>query len=101
MLGLNPLGIEDGGKKLSGKGVAQALRWAIMAELDAVNFYEQFAERIEDEAVRKTFLDVANEEKEHIGEFLTLLLRVDPELGEYIRKGASEVEEDTGIKLEL
>jgi len=96
---LNPISINK--EKLSQREIAQALRWAVMAELDAINFYEQFAELIEDEAVRHTFLDVANEEKEHVGEFLALLLKLDPELKGWMKRGFKEVEEETGIKVEL
>ncbi|NJE07432.1 rubrerythrin family protein [Thermococcus sp. M39] len=99
MLGLNPISMNKG--KLSKKEIVQALRWAVIAELDAINFYEQFAELIDDEAVKHIFLDVANEEKEHVGEFLALLLKLDPELGKHIKKGFEEVEEETGIKVEL
>jgi len=99
VLGLNPISINK--EKLSEKEIAQALRWAVMAELDAINFYEQFALLIDDEAVRHTFLDVANEEKEHVGEFLALLIKFDPELKEWMKKGFKEVEEEMGIKVEL
>ncbi|ACJ16360.1 hypothetical protein TON_0872 [Thermococcus onnurineus NA1] len=99
MLGLNPISIDK--EKLSKKEIVQALRWAVIAELDAINFYEQFAELIDDEAVKHTFLDVANEEKEHVGEFLALLLKLDPELKEWMKRGFEEVEGETGIKVEL
>ncbi len=99
MLGLNPIGMKE--RKLKGREIAQALRWAIMAELDAISFYEQFAEGIEDESIKHTFLDVANEEKEHVGEFLTLLLKVDAEMGDLMKKGFKEVEEETGVKFDL
>lgn len=89
------------GKPLSKKEITQALRWAIAAELDAISFYEQLAELIEDEKIRAVFMDVANEEKEHVGEFLALLLAVDGELGKYMREGFEEVEEETGIKVKL
>ncbi|ASA77672.1 MULTISPECIES: ferritin family protein [Thermococcus] len=88
-------------KPLSKKEIAQALRWAIEAELDAISFYEQLAELIEDERIKHIFYDVANEEKEHVGEFLAALLEVDPELLRYMREGFDEVEEETGIKVEL
>ncbi|ASJ17037.1 rubrerythrin family protein [Thermococcus chitonophagus] len=88
-------------KPLTKKEIAQALRWAIEAELDAISFYEQLAELIEDEKIRHVFYDVANEEKEHVGEFLAVLLEVDPELAEYIKKGFKEVEEETGIRAKL
>ncbi|ALM74386.1 ferritin family protein [Thermococcus barophilus] len=88
-------------KPLSKREIAQALRWAIEAELDAISFYEQLAELIEDERIKHIFYDVANEEKEHIGEFLAALLEVDEELVKYMKEGFEEVEEETGIKVEL
>ena len=88
-------------KSLSKREIAQALRWAIEAELDAISFYEQLAEHIEDERIKHIFLDVANEEKEHFGEFLAALLEVDGELAKYMKEGFEEVEEETGIKVTL
>ncbi|QDA31356.1 DUF2383 domain-containing protein [Thermococcus indicus] len=88
-------------KPLSKREIAQALRWAIEAELDAISFYEQLAELIEDERIKHIFHDVANEEKEHVGEFLAALLEVDEELVKYMKEGFEEVEEETGIKVEL
>lgn len=71
----------------------QALRLAIIAELDAINLYEQLAEMVNDEKLKKVFLDVANEEKTHVGEFLTLLLMLDREQTEELKKGEEEVKE--------
>ncbi|WP_457754405.1 ferritin family protein [Thermococcus sp.] len=88
-------------KPLSKREIAQALRWAIEAELDAISFYEQLVELIEDERIKHIFYDVANEEKEHVGEFLAALLEVDEELVKYMKEGFEEVEEETGIKVEL
>ncbi|WP_456368186.1 ferritin family protein [Thermococcus sp.] len=88
-------------RPLTKREIAQALRWAIEAELDAISFYEQLAESIEDEKIKHVFLDVANEEKEHFGEFLAVLFTVDKELAEYMREGFKEVEEETGIRVRL
>ncbi|WP_297468777.1 ferritin family protein [Thermococcus sp.] len=88
-------------RSLTKREIAQALRWAIEAELDAISFYEQLAEHIEDEKIKHVFLDVANEEKEHFGEFLAVLFAVDEELAKYMKDGFEEVEEETGIKVEL
>ena len=100
MLGLNPVSISRE-KPLSKEEIAQALRWAIEAELDAINFYEQFARFIEDEKLKSVFLDVAREEKAHVGEFMALLLHLDSEQVGELKDGFEEVEEMTGIKTEL
>ncbi|GAH01132.1 unnamed protein product, partial [marine sediment metagenome] len=51
--------IPDRGR-LSDKDI---LRASIMAELDAINLYEGFADVVEDNDIKKVLLDVANEEK--------------------------------------
>lgn len=70
----------------------EILRVAIIAELDAVNLYEGLAAMTEDENLKEILLDVAREEKTHVGEFQTLLLKRDPEQVEEMEKGRKEVE---------
>ncbi|MFN3921579.1 MAG: ferritin family protein [Caldimicrobium sp.] len=71
----------------------QLLRIAIMAELDAINLYEQLASLAEDERLKALFYEIAREEKTHVGEFMTLLLEKDEEQVEELEAGKSEVEE--------
>ena len=71
----------------------QILRVAIIAELDAINLYEQLAALTEDENLKAVFLDIAKEEKTHVGEFLTMLLMKDKEQQEKLEAGEEEVEE--------
>ncbi len=87
-------------RKLKGEEVREALRLSVIAELDAVNLYLQFARLIEDEKVKKMFVDIAKEEKTHVGEFLAILRHLDPEQKEEMKEGSKEVEELTGIKAE-
>jgi len=75
----------------------EVLRLAIIAELDAINLYEQMAAMVKDEKIRAVLEDVANEEKTHVGEFLTLLLKLDEKQVEEIEKGKKEVEEILGV----
>jgi len=79
--------------KLGREGAAEALRLAIMAELDAINLYLQLARSIEDVRLRKLFEDVAREEKTHLGEFLEALKRLDPEQARELEAGAREAAE--------
>ena len=79
----------------------EVLRVAIIAELDAINLYEELASMVDDEDIRKVFMDVAQEEKTHVGEFRTLLMAEDKEQHNEIRKGKEEVEELTGKKYPL
>ena len=52
----------------------EILRTGIIAELDAINLYEQMAAMAKNNDIKKILLDIAKEEKTHVGEFLTLLL---------------------------
>jgi len=72
----------------------EILRLGIIAELDAVNLYEQMASYTQNENIKKVLLDVAKEEKTHVGEFQALLLKEDPEQVEELEKGRKEVEEE-------
>ena len=71
----------------------EILRAGLIAEYDAINLYEQMASLAESEDIKKVMLDVAKEEKEHVGEFQTLLLRMDKEQVEEMNGGKEEVEE--------
>jgi len=71
----------------------EILRLAMIAELDAVNFYEQLAAKTKNKNIKKLMLDVAKEEKTHVGEFQALLLKLDVEQINELEEGKKEVEE--------
>ncbi len=71
----------------------EILRAGIIAELDAINLYEQMSALAGDEMVRKVLLEIAREEKTHVGEFQTLLLKMDREQEKELMEGRKEVEE--------
>ena len=73
----------------------EILRAGIIAELDAINLYEQMAAMTNNENIRKILFDIANEEKTHVGEFQALLLKKDSEQVKELEKGKKEVEELT------
>lgn len=73
----------------------EILRAGIIAEYDAINLYEQMASLAENEDIKNVMLDVAKEEKEHVGEFQTLLLKLDDELEDEMKGGEEEVKELT------
>ena len=72
----------------------EILRLAIIAELDAVSLYEQMASLTENSDMKKILLDVAKEEKTHVGEFQALLLMNDKEQVKELEEGRKEVEEE-------
>jgi rubrerythrin len=74
----------------------EILRAAIIAELDAVNLYEQMAAVTKDKNLKAVLLDIAREEKTHIGEFQAMLLKLDKEQVKELEKGRKEIAEITG-----
>ena len=74
----------------------EVLRAGIIAELDAINLYEQLAEMTENKDIKKVILDIAKEEKTHVGEFQTLLLMLDKQQLEELKAGKIEVEKELG-----
>lgn len=74
----------------------EILRIGVIAELDAINLYEQLAARAQDKGIKKILLDIAREEKTHVGEFQTLLLRLDGEQVKEMEEGRKEVKEELG-----
>ncbi len=93
MMSQIPLQLEKMNRDLVDKEI---LRAAIIAELDAINLYEQMAALTKKESVRKILLDIAREEKTHVGEFQSLLLKEDAEQAKELEAGAREVKEKTG-----
>jgi rubrerythrin len=73
----------------------EILRLSMIAELDAVNLYEQLASKTKNKNIKAVLLDIAKEEKTHVGEFETLLLQMDKEQVEENQKAREEVKELT------
>ena len=90
MLSAMPINLENVRKEEIDKEI---LRIGMIAELDAVSLYEQLAAKTNNEIIRKVLMDIAKEEKTHVGEFQALLLKLDKEQETELRKGKEEVEE--------
>jgi rubrerythrin len=73
----------------------EILRAAIIAEFDAINLYEQMAALTENKHLKTILLDIAKEEKTHVGEFQALLLVNDEQQEKELAEGKEEVEELT------
>jgi rubrerythrin len=71
----------------------EILRAGIIAELDAINLYEQMVAMTAREDIRKILLDIAREEKTHVGEFQSLLLELDKKQEKELEEGSEEVRE--------
>lgn len=69
----------------------EILRAGIIAELDAINLYEQMAALAVDENIKRILLDIAKEEKTHVGEFQALLLIHDKEQEKELKKAKKKL----------
>jgi rubrerythrin len=91
MMSQIPINLE----KIDKKNVdAEILRVGIIAELDAINLYEQMAAVAQDKNIKAMLLDIAKEEKTHVGEFQALLLNRDRQQVIELEKGKAEVKKE-------
>ena len=88
-----PFSVLKNDRNLSDSELARAIRYSIAAEYEAIQLYEQLAESTDNKASKAVLIDIANEEKEHAGEFLKLLKHICPEEENYYQNGYEEVEE--------
>lgn len=77
--------------KLDDKTDDEILRMAIVAEQDAILLYQLMSRRVKNKKVKEVLLDVAREEKVHIGEFKALLEMLDKEDVETEKEGKDEI----------
>lgn len=70
---VNPFSGKVPERKLTDGELVRAIRLDIAAEHEAVHLYMAHAEATDNPVARQVLIDVANEEREHIGEFERLL----------------------------
>ena len=80
-------------RKLTKAELVRAMRFLIAAEYEAVQLYMQLAESIDDKLSIEVLTDVADEEREHAGEFLAVLHHLAPDEKEFYASGEEEVKE--------
>ncbi len=86
-------------RKVTNEELVRAIRYNIAAEFEAIQLYVQLAESTDNQKAKAVLMDIANEEKEHVGEFMRLLKELAPDEEQYYENGRQEVEEIFG-KLE-
>ncbi|MCK4905716.1 rubrerythrin [bacterium] len=79
-------------QKLTKEELIRAIRFLVSAEYEAIQLYMQLAESTEDELAKDVLVDIADEERVHVGEFLRLLKQLAPDEETFYAKGAKEVE---------
>jgi rubrerythrin len=86
-------------RKLSKDELVRALRLDLAAEEEAIHLYTAHADNTEDETVRKVLLDIADEERIHSGEILSLIELLTCNEDEKLAEGSREVERLAGRKV--
>lgn len=89
----NPFHCLKADRKLTNEELIRAIRYMVAAEYEAIQLYMQLAESIDHPLAQKVLADIADEEREHAGEFLRLLHELDPQEIVFYEHGYKEVEE--------
>jgi rubrerythrin len=80
-------------RKLTHEELIRAIRLNIAAEHEAIHLYMAHAEATDHILAKKVLVDVANEEREHVGEFERLLEILTGDEADWAAHGREEVEE--------
>jgi rubrerythrin len=80
-------------RKLTDAELVRAIRFMVAAEFEATQLYMQLAESTENKLAIKVLMDIADEERVHVGEFLRLLYELAPDEKKFYTEGEKEVEE--------
>src|SRR6056297_936277 len=89
----SPFSLLKNDRKLTPQELVRSIRFMIAAEYEAIQLYQQTAESTDNVLAKEVLYDIANEEKEHAGEFLRLLRELDPDEEGFYKDGYEEVEE--------
>ncbi len=89
----SPFAVKKSDRKLTDQELVRAIRFMVAAEYEAIQLYQQTAESTDNALAKEVLLDIADEEKEHAGEFLRLLRELDAQEEEFYKEGYREVEE--------
>jgi hypothetical protein len=89
---VNPFSQAVPGRTLSKEELIRAIRLDIAAEQEATSLYMAHAEAVDDPLAKQVLTDIANEEREHIGEFMRLLSILTGDEDQWLASGGAEVD---------
>ncbi len=90
---VNPFSGKVPDRKLTTEELIRAIRLNVAAEHEAIHLYMAHADATDHPLARKVLIDVANEEREHVGEFNRLLEILTGDEDKYLAEGREEVDE--------
>jgi rubrerythrin len=79
--------------KLTHADLIQAVRLDIVGELEAMYLYDAHSQATDDPVAKKVLADIRDEEREHMGELITLLRYLAPDELDLFLEGQGEVTE--------
>lgn len=88
---MNPFSGKDLGRKMTERELTRALRLAVAAEQEAIHLYESMSDASENKLAKTVLQDIADEEREHVGELQRLLNIILPDEENMLNNGAEEV----------
>jgi rubrerythrin len=90
---VNPFSGKTPERKLTDGELVRAIRLNIAAEHEAIHLYMAHADATDHPLAKKVLIDVANEERQHVGEFSRLLQVLTGDEDKWIAEGVEEVQE--------
>ena len=90
---VNPFSGKVPERKLTKEELIRAIRLNIAAEHEAIHLYMAHAEATDHPLAKEVLVDIANEEREHVGEFMQLLEILAEDEADWIAEGREEVRE--------
>lgn len=93
---LNPFSGKVPERKLTLEELVRAIRLDLAAEHEAVHLYMAHADATDHPLAKKVLIDIANEERVHVGEFARLISILTGDEDKFLAEGAEEVDEMAG-----
>jgi rubrerythrin len=90
---VNPFSGKVPDRMLTHEELVRAIRLNVAAEHEAIHLYMAHAEATDHPLARKVLIDVANEERVHVGEFERLLEILTGDEDRWLAEGRAEVNE--------
>lgn len=90
---VNPFSGKIPERKLTREELIRAIRLNIAAEHEAIHLYMAHAEATDDALAKEVLVDIANEERVHVGEFQRLLEILTGDEDRWVQEGRAEVQE--------
>lgn len=90
---VNPFSGTVPDRKLTKEELIRAIRLNVAAEHEAIHLYMAHADATDHPLAKQVLIDIANEEREHVGEFNRLLEILTGDEAEWLEEGREEVDE--------